>query len=80
MSLVFPAPQFVMAALYRRPFALLTLGLLPFMAFGAEMEMAMYLGDDEGEEGEPDEKSLCWPKTLVQGVGTGACCAAAVAE
>mmetsp|Transcript_23996 Transcript_23996/g.35489 ORF Transcript_23996/g.35489 Transcript_23996/m.35489 type:complete len:1339 (+) Transcript_23996:92-4108(+) len=33
------------------PFALLTLGLLPFMAFGAAMEMKMYLGEDEGDKG-----------------------------
>lgn len=32
-----------------RPFALLTLGILPFMAFGAEAEMAMYMGEDEAD-------------------------------
>ena len=40
------------------PFALLTLGILPFMAFGAEMEMKMYTGEDEGDvDGEQDESS-----------------------
>jgi ATP-binding cassette, subfamily B (MDR/TAP), member 1 len=32
------------------PFALLTLAILPFMAFGAEMEMQMYMGDDQGDD------------------------------
>ena len=34
---------------FRRPFALLCLGIIPFLAFGAEMEMAMYLGEDEAD-------------------------------
>jgi ATP-binding cassette, subfamily B (MDR/TAP), member 1 len=34
---------------YMWPFALLTLGILPFMAFGAEAEMAMYMGEDEAD-------------------------------
>ena len=32
-----------------RPFALLTLGTMPFMSFGAAVEMQMYMGDDEGD-------------------------------
>jgi hypothetical protein len=64
-----------------RPFALLTLGILPFMVsaycsfwatsilipchsqrltlqgFGAEMEMKMYMGDDEGDDEHIDEHS-----------------------
>ena len=35
---------------YTWPMALMNLAILPFMAFGAEMEMRMYMGDDEGEE------------------------------
>jgi hypothetical protein len=30
-----------------RPFALLTLATLPFMAFGAEAKIQMYMGEDE---------------------------------
>jgi hypothetical protein len=33
-----------------RPFALLILAILPFMAFGAETEMKMYYGEDEVDE------------------------------
>lgn len=40
-----------------RPFALLTLAILPFMAFGAEMEMQMYMGDDQGDDHEVRENS-----------------------
>ena len=40
-----------------RPFALLCLALIPFLGFGAEMEMKMYLGEDEGDSGEPDQNS-----------------------
>uniref|UniRef100_A0A7R9WUT7 ABC transmembrane type-1 domain-containing protein n=1 Tax=Craspedostauros australis TaxID=1486917 RepID=A0A7R9WUT7_9STRA len=43
--------------LTNRPFALMTLAILPFMAFGAEAEMAMYLGEDEGDESAFDENS-----------------------
>ena len=32
-----------------RPFALLTLGTMPFMGFGAQAEMQMYMGEDEGD-------------------------------
>ena len=31
------------------PFALLALGTIPVMSFGAEAEMQMYMGDDEGD-------------------------------
>jgi len=34
------------------PFALLTLGLIPPMGFGAEMEMKLYFGEDEGVSGD----------------------------
>ena len=37
-----------------RPFALLTLAILPFMGFGAYMEMKMYFGEDEAADN-PDE-------------------------
>ena len=40
-----------------RPFALLTLAILPFLAFGAEMEMRMYMGEDEGDDSVEDENS-----------------------
>jgi ATP-binding cassette subfamily B (MDR/TAP) protein 1 len=40
-----------------RPFALLCLALIPFLGFGAEMEMKLYLGEDEGESGEPGQRS-----------------------
>ena len=41
------------------PFAAGVLLIMPFMAFGAEMEMRMYLGEDEGdiEDEKVDEKS-----------------------
>jgi ATP-binding cassette subfamily B (MDR/TAP) protein 1 len=39
-----------------RPFALVTLGILPFMAFGAEAEMQMYMGADEGDAHETIDK------------------------
>ena len=38
----------VIAFLLMVPFALIVLGILPFMMFKAEMEMKMYLGEDEG--------------------------------
>jgi len=37
------------------PFALLSLGVLPFMAFGAEMEMRTYMGEDEGDTNIEDD-------------------------
>jgi len=39
----------VVSFVYMWPFALATLGVLPFMAFGSMMEMKMYLGEDEGD-------------------------------
>jgi ATP-binding cassette subfamily B (MDR/TAP) protein 1 len=38
----------VIAFVYMWPVALMTLGILPFMGFGAHMEMKMYLGEDDG--------------------------------
>jgi ATP-binding cassette subfamily B (MDR/TAP) protein 1 len=35
---------------YMWPFALLTLAILPFMGFGAYMEMKMYMGEDDAED------------------------------
>mmetsp|Transcript_20583 Transcript_20583/g.59736 ORF Transcript_20583/g.59736 Transcript_20583/m.59736 type:complete len:1251 (-) Transcript_20583:552-4304(-) len=46
----------VISFIYMWPFALLTLGILPFMAFGAIVEMKMYMGEDHVEE-EEDEHS-----------------------
>lgn len=40
---------------YLRPFALLTLAVLPFMSFGAYMEMKMYMGEDAAAD-EKDAK------------------------
>lgn len=40
----------VISFVYMWPFALFTLAILPFMSFGALMEMKMYLGEDEGAE------------------------------
>jgi ATP-binding cassette subfamily B (MDR/TAP) protein 1 len=43
---------------YMWPFALLFLGILPFLGFGAEMEMQMYVsGEDEGDDTVEDENS-----------------------
>jgi len=36
--------------IYMWPFALLTLAILPFMGFGAYMEMKMYFGEDEAAD------------------------------
>jgi ATP-binding cassette subfamily B (MDR/TAP) protein 1 len=48
----------VVSFIYMWPFALLTLAILPFLAFGAEMEMKTYLGEDEGDaDDEPDKSS-----------------------
>eukprot|EP00559_Dactyliosolen_fragilissimus_P008998 CAMPEP_0184863396 /NCGR_PEP_ID=MMETSP0580-20130426/10902_1 /TAXON_ID=1118495 /ORGANISM="Dactyliosolen fragilissimus" /LENGTH=1328 /DNA_ID=CAMNT_0027361703 /DNA_START=81 /DNA_END=4067 /DNA_ORIENTATION=- len=48
MSLASVLVGLIVSFIYMWPFALLTLGILPFMAFGAEMEMRMYFGEDEG--------------------------------
>ena len=37
----------VVSFVYMWPFALVSLGTIPFMGFGAEMEMKMYMGEDE---------------------------------
>lgn len=37
-----------------RPFALLTLAILPFMSFGAYMEMKMYIGEDASADEKMD--------------------------
>lgn len=42
--------SFLFVILYLRPFALLTLAILPFMGFGAYMEMKMYMGEDDAED------------------------------
>ncbi|KAG7369599.1 efflux ABC transporter permease/ATP-binding protein [Nitzschia inconspicua] len=43
---------------YLWPFALVFLGILPFLGFGAEMEMQMYItGEDEGDDTVEDEHS-----------------------
>mmetsp|Transcript_20633 Transcript_20633/g.56974 ORF Transcript_20633/g.56974 Transcript_20633/m.56974 type:complete len:1282 (-) Transcript_20633:2036-5881(-) len=45
----------IVSFIYMWPFALLTLATIPFMAFGAEMEMAMYYGEDEGDDHQMEE-------------------------
>lgn len=47
----------ILAFCYMWPFALVTLAILPFMAFGSIMEMKTYYGLDEADEGEEDENS-----------------------
>ncbi|CAB9500444.1 Leptomycin B resistance protein pmd1 [Seminavis robusta] len=47
----------IISFVYMWPFALVCLGILPFMAFGAEMEMAMYNGEDEGDESDDHKHS-----------------------
>jgi len=47
----------VVSFFFMWPFALLTLAILPFMAFGAEMEMKMYMGEDEADIHQEDENS-----------------------
>jgi ATP-binding cassette subfamily B (MDR/TAP) protein 1 len=39
------------------PFALLTLATIPFMGFGAAMEMKLYMGEDEEHTGDEDHNS-----------------------
>jgi len=47
----------VLSFVYMWPFALLTLGVVPFLAFGAEMEMRTYMGEDEIDDESQDEHS-----------------------
>lgn len=42
----------VVSFFFMWPFALLVMGILPVMAWQAEMEMKMYLGDDQGDDTE----------------------------
>jgi len=44
----------VFSFVYMWPLALVILAILPFMAFGAQMEMKMYMGDDEGDAKDHD--------------------------
>jgi ATP-binding cassette subfamily B (MDR/TAP) protein 1 len=45
----------VVSFVYMWPFALVSLGTLPFMGFGAEMEMKMYMGEDDQEVKEDED-------------------------
>jgi ATP-binding cassette subfamily B (MDR/TAP) protein 1 len=47
----------IVSFIYMWPIALSTLFILPFMAFGAEMEMKTYAGEDEGDEDGRDKNS-----------------------
>jgi len=40
----------IVSFVFMWPFALLTLAIVPFLAFGAEMEMRTYLGEDGGDD------------------------------
>jgi len=40
----------ILSFIYMWPMALMCFALLPFLAFGAEMEMRMWMGQDEGDE------------------------------
>lgn len=45
----------VVSFVYMWPFALVSLGTIPFMGFGAEMEMKMYMGEDLQEDIEDED-------------------------
>jgi ATP-binding cassette subfamily B (MDR/TAP) protein 1 len=47
----------VIAFVFMWPFAMLTLAIIPFMGFGAAMEMKLYLGEDEEHTGDEDHNS-----------------------
>uniref|UniRef100_A0A7S3QG25 Bile salt export pump n=1 Tax=Chaetoceros debilis TaxID=122233 RepID=A0A7S3QG25_9STRA len=56
MSLSSVLVGIVLSFIYMWPFALMFIALLPFMGFGAHMEMQMYMGEDEGAgEAKPGE-------------------------
>jgi ATP-binding cassette subfamily B (MDR/TAP) protein 1 len=57
MNLSSVAVGLVVSFVFMWPFALLTLGTLPFMAFGAEAEMQMYMGEDEGDVHAADDQN-----------------------
>ena len=62
MSLSSVVVGLVVAFVYMWPFALMVLVILPFMSFGAYIEMKMYMGEDEGadqpKEGEDRSGSI----------------------
>ena len=47
----------IVSFIYMWPFALLCMFIVPFLAFGAEMEMKTYVGEDEVVEESQDEHS-----------------------
>mmetsp|Transcript_14364 Transcript_14364/g.33440 ORF Transcript_14364/g.33440 Transcript_14364/m.33440 type:complete len:889 (+) Transcript_14364:1409-4075(+) len=55
MSLAGVLVGLLISFFYMWPFALVALSILPFMAFGAEAEQRMYMGEDENSD--EDEKS-----------------------
>lgn len=57
MNMASVAVGLVVSFYFMWPFALLTLGILPFMAFGAEAEMQMYMGEDEADLDQYEEHS-----------------------
>lgn len=46
----------IVSFVYMWPFAALTLAILPFMGFGAEVEMRMYMGEDIGASEQQDSE------------------------
>jgi ATP-binding cassette subfamily B (MDR/TAP) protein 1 len=57
MSMASVAVGLIVSFVYMWPFALVALGILPFMAFGAEAEMQMYMGEDEADVDQYEEHS-----------------------
>jgi len=57
MSLASVLTGLILAFIYMWPFALMTLAILPFLGFGAHMEMQMYTGEDDGSEERADNES-----------------------
>jgi len=57
MNLSSLAVGLVFSFFYMWPFALLVLAILPAMAFGAMMEMKLYMGEDESGEEEDEHSS-----------------------
>jgi len=55
MSLASVLVGVVVSFIFMWPFALVSLGTIPFMGFGAEMEMKMYMGEDHGDHSKDEE-------------------------
>ncbi|KAL9190432.1 hypothetical protein ACHAXT_007643 [Thalassiosira profunda] len=55
MSLTSVLVGVVVSFIYMWPFALVSLATIPFMGFGAEMEMKMYMGEDDADIKEDED-------------------------